>query len=226
MKQTPTEKGENAAPSARERLLSAALEVFAKHGYDDASTREITEAAGTNVASINYYFGSKLELYTELVRTRARECQNLRMEAVRDAQAANCDVQGIFRAFIHVHLCRSFGAGGPETDMALFFNELTTQGPGFETIMEEMIHPTHKVLTELLIENYPEMTPEKATLCIGSLMAQVVHFIRNRPVMKSINDRNDYANSVEELCDHIVDLTFHGLDGIFADKIITGEVSK
>jgi AcrR family transcriptional regulator len=226
MEQSATTKGENATPSARERLLDAALKVFASHGYDDASTREITEAAGTNVASINYYFGSKLELYTELVRTRARACQQMRMDAVKEAQAAGGDVKQIVRAFIHVHLCRSFGEDGPETDMALFFNEFATQGPGFTIIMEEMIHPTHKILSGLLIDSYHGMTAEKATLCIGSLMGQMVQFIRNRPIMKSINDRNDYPPSVEDLCDHIVDLTFHGLDGLFASGKSGGEEAK
>lgn len=207
-----TAQGQTPPLPARERLLAAALTVFAKCGYDDASTREITEAAGTNVASVNYYFGSKQELYTELVRARARKCQRLRMDAVKTAQAANLNVEGIFRAFIHVHLSRSFGEDGPETDMALFFHEFTSQGPGFPIILEEMIHPAHKVLTGLLIENYPGMTIDKATLCIGSLMAQVVHFIRNRPVMEAINEQSANRLSADSLCDHIIELTFHGLD--------------
>ena len=99
----------------------------------------------------------------------------------------------------------------PATDMALFFHEFTNQGPGFGIIMEEMVHPAHKVLTDLLMEHYPAMTLEKATLCIVSLMAQVVHFTRNRPVMKSINVPNTCELSADALCDHIIELTFHGL---------------
>jgi AcrR family transcriptional regulator len=48
---------------SRERLLQAALALFAQHGFSKTSTREIAEAAQTNVAAISYYFGDKAGLY-------------------------------------------------------------------------------------------------------------------------------------------------------------------
>jgi len=48
---------------ARERLLLAALRLFAEKGYKAASTREIAQAAGANIAAISYYFGDKAGLY-------------------------------------------------------------------------------------------------------------------------------------------------------------------
>jgi TetR/AcrR family transcriptional regulator, regulator of cefoperazone and chloramphenicol sensitivity len=48
---------------SRERLLLAAMRLFAEHGYARASTREIALAAGANVAAISYYFGDKAGLY-------------------------------------------------------------------------------------------------------------------------------------------------------------------
>ena len=48
---------------ARERLLRAAVKLFADKGFAKASTREIAQAAGTNVAAISYYFGDKAGLY-------------------------------------------------------------------------------------------------------------------------------------------------------------------
>lgn len=52
-----------AATDARQRLLEAALALFAEHGYSGASTRSIAQAAGTNLAAIRYYFGDKQGLY-------------------------------------------------------------------------------------------------------------------------------------------------------------------
>ncbi len=48
---------------SRERLRQAALALFAHQGYSKTSTREIAEAAHTNVAAISYYFGDKAGLY-------------------------------------------------------------------------------------------------------------------------------------------------------------------
>lgn len=48
---------------ARERLRDAALSLFAQKGYARTATREIAEAAHTNLGAISYYFGDKAGLY-------------------------------------------------------------------------------------------------------------------------------------------------------------------
>ncbi len=48
---------------ARQRLLAAALRLFAQQGFAKTSTRELAEAASVNVAAISYYFGDKAGLY-------------------------------------------------------------------------------------------------------------------------------------------------------------------
>src|SRR4051812_27091301 len=48
---------------SRERLLQAAMRLFAAQGFSKTSTREIAQAASANVAAISYYFGDKAGLY-------------------------------------------------------------------------------------------------------------------------------------------------------------------
>lgn len=48
---------------SRERLLLTAMRLFAEQGFGATSTRGIALAAGTNIASISYYFGDKAGLY-------------------------------------------------------------------------------------------------------------------------------------------------------------------
>lgn len=52
---------------ARLKLIHAAVELFADHGYDGASTRDIAAAAKQNIAAINYYFGGKEGLYAAVL---------------------------------------------------------------------------------------------------------------------------------------------------------------
>src|SRR5579862_3307547 len=52
----------------RTKLLDSAGQVFADFGYHAATVREICARAGVNIALVNYYFGDKLELYTEVLR--------------------------------------------------------------------------------------------------------------------------------------------------------------
>jgi AcrR family transcriptional regulator len=55
----------------RERLIEAAVTVFAERGYAGASVRAICQRAKANPAAIKYYFGSKEGLYQEVLRTAA-----------------------------------------------------------------------------------------------------------------------------------------------------------
>ena len=48
---------------SRERLLLAAMRLFGEQGFAKTSTREIAQAAGTNLGAISYHFGDKGNLY-------------------------------------------------------------------------------------------------------------------------------------------------------------------
>jgi AcrR family transcriptional regulator len=54
--------------ASRERILQAATELFAEHGYDATSTRSIAEASGLNIATVAYHVGNKSDLYREVMR--------------------------------------------------------------------------------------------------------------------------------------------------------------
>jgi TetR/AcrR family transcriptional regulator len=53
--------------AARDRLLGAALQLFARKGFESASVRELAEAAKVTRPTLYYHFGSKEGLYLELV---------------------------------------------------------------------------------------------------------------------------------------------------------------
>ncbi|MCL2518312.1 MAG: TetR/AcrR family transcriptional regulator [Oscillospiraceae bacterium] len=50
----------------QESLINAALNVFGRNGYKKASIADITDEAGIAKGTINYYFGSKKNLYLYL----------------------------------------------------------------------------------------------------------------------------------------------------------------
>lgn len=44
------------------KIMKVAMQIFAEKGYNGASVRDIAQASKVNLAMINYYFGSKLQL--------------------------------------------------------------------------------------------------------------------------------------------------------------------
>ena len=72
--------------SSKDRLLQGALTCIAQQGYAATSSRDIARAAGANVASINYHFGSK----DTLVNAALSQCfgmWNQRVEQAFEAAA-------------------------------------------------------------------------------------------------------------------------------------------
>jgi AcrR family transcriptional regulator len=54
----------------REEILTRALDVIAREGFRGASVKELADAVGLSQAGLLHYFGSKEELFTEILRKR------------------------------------------------------------------------------------------------------------------------------------------------------------
>lgn len=55
----------------RRALLDKAEFLFAEHGFEGTSIRDLAKEAGMNLAMISYYFGSKEKLFEALVEDRS-----------------------------------------------------------------------------------------------------------------------------------------------------------
>lgn len=68
---TATKRGPYAkGREKREQILQRALDVIGREGYRGASVKELAEAVGLSQAGLLHYFGSKEELFTEILRKR------------------------------------------------------------------------------------------------------------------------------------------------------------
>ncbi len=74
----------------RERLLDAALQVFAEKGLHGATTKDLASAAGVAPGLIYHYFSSKEELLFEVIRKRGflPQMRTILSEAPADRPAA------------------------------------------------------------------------------------------------------------------------------------------
>jgi AcrR family transcriptional regulator len=54
----------------REEILESALDVIGRNGYQNASLKQIAALVGVTPAALLHYFGSKEELFTEVLRKR------------------------------------------------------------------------------------------------------------------------------------------------------------
>src|ERR1700677_5396603 len=88
--------------ATKQQVLAAAERLFALHGFQNVSVRDITAEAGVNLASVNYHFGSKDALLFEIFRRRTSELNRDRARMLHEAtdrHDGKPPVREILRAF-------------------------------------------------------------------------------------------------------------------------------
>jgi AcrR family transcriptional regulator len=99
----PAPLNEAEAVATRNLVFVAAERLFALHGFQGVSVRDITAEAGVNLASINYHFGSKDALLFDIFNRRTAELNRLRAKMLHEANSAHAGkppVRAILQALI------------------------------------------------------------------------------------------------------------------------------
>lgn len=76
---------EEAQAATKAAVFAAAERLFALHGFQNVSVRDITAEASVNLASVNYHFGSKDALLFEIFRKRTGELNRERARMLHEA---------------------------------------------------------------------------------------------------------------------------------------------
>jgi len=103
----------NSSASTKERILTAAEVLFAQRGFDGGSLRQLTTAAGVNLAAVNYHFGSKDKLVEEVFRRRLDALNANRLAALAEvAGKPDTTLEDVLDAFIRPALELSSDGSG------------------------------------------------------------------------------------------------------------------
>jgi AcrR family transcriptional regulator len=88
-------------PAARRRrqLLDVALDVFAAKGFHQTSMEEVADAAGVTKPVLYQHFGSKRELYLELLEDVGGQMMAAVAKAVASARTPHQEVEAGFEAY-------------------------------------------------------------------------------------------------------------------------------
>jgi TetR/AcrR family transcriptional regulator len=122
------------ADSAREALLGAAERVFARAGFNGATTAAIAEAAGVPKSNLHYHFGSKHELYHEVL---ARTLHDWLVPM--DSLVAEAEPRTALAAYIRAKMAMS--AERPDASR-VFANELLHGAPVLGELMRTELRAT------------------------------------------------------------------------------------
>jgi AcrR family transcriptional regulator len=195
-----------ASDPTREKLLDVAGRVFAARGYQAVTVREICAAAGANVAAINYHFGDKFGLYTEVLWQSVQAAQ---VEAIQNALDQNAPPEDVLRAVIRARLRGVWRGDLPDWHFRIMAHELAQPTPALRPLINKVARPIFKRLLEL-IGGMIGLPPNDDTtrLCAISVVGQNLAYVFAGPLLSGIwPDLKMTPEQVERIADHIADFS-------------------
>ena len=148
----------------RKRILDAAEQVFAAHGFEGASIREIAEKAGVQGALVHHHGGKKTELFFTVVSRRADELSALRLAALQACRDAGpITLRCVIASFVGPFLKKT-QHGGPEW---LAYGRLiahVSSDERWRPIAKACFDPT----AEIFLHEISQLLPNKSRVAIGA----------------------------------------------------------
>jgi len=201
-----------AEDSSRDRIVVAAMQLFAERGFEGTSVRDITKAAGCGVAAVNYYFGGKEKLYEEAFRALFSEIQERRMEAIKAAVAADpdMDLEGFLRSFSAAFLEPLMDESRGALFIAFMAREMGDRRMSAEVFVNEFIRPFMAVSMRELGRFAPAMKTNNMMLSLMSVVGQLIHILKVIE-MASHGELTMPIESVDDYVEHIVRFSAAGI---------------
>ena len=197
----------------RERLLDAASEVFAEKGYRDATVKQICGAAEANIAAVNYYFGSKENLYAEAWRRAFHRCQEAHPPDGGMPEDAPPEerLRGRIRALIHQV------ADEDNQAFRIAHKEMAEPTGLLKEVKRECLRPVREAMTELIGELLgPHAPPKWVNFCQASIAGQCFGVVRHARRGKSCGPPppplEEVRRDVDGYAEHVYRFSLAGIE--------------
>jgi AcrR family transcriptional regulator len=191
--------------STRDKLLETAEQVFAERGYYKTTVREIAKRSGANIAAVNYHFGDKLGLYSEVLH----HLLAARVEPIEAALDQNAPPEDVLRLVIRTRLRSVSGTTLPDWHFRILMHEFAQPSPLMARVVKEVSRPIFMRLLELT-GKFIGLPPddEKTRLCAFSVMGQVLLYVMQTPLLlRILPELKMTPEQVDRVTDHIVDFS-------------------
>jgi AcrR family transcriptional regulator len=195
--------------STAQRILEAAEKIFGEQGYRCATVRDILEAAGVrNIAAVNYYFGSKENLYVTVVKYAHRHCIN---KVPMPDWPPGTPARQRLTDFVRVMCRRVFLSDRPWSHQ-LMLRELVEPTRACSEVVEEYVRPLTNTLSAILSELLPHLPVGEHYRYTCSIMGQILIYRTHREFLRHLLGQETFDHiDVEKLAMHVTEFSLAGL---------------
>lgn len=201
---------------AKRKLLDAAEQLFADKGFEAVSVRDITELAKTNVAAVNYHFGSRDALLT-LVMMRSMlpvtEERIARLDALEKKMAGKAaPLEEIVDAMVRPLITQ---VRKSELNERLFYKLIgriiTQQGDGLPNPIEEQLKQVVDRFTRAFAMALPSLDQENLVWRIHFMAGGMIHMLSHQDVLYRLTNGAAGAPTMEATLSRFIRFAVAGL---------------
>jgi TetR/AcrR family transcriptional regulator, regulator of cefoperazone and chloramphenicol sensitivity len=198
----------------RGRLLEAAGEIFAEKGFRNATIAEICLKAETNVAAVNYHFGSKEALYSEAWRHAF--ARSVEAHPPDGGVAADAPPEERLRGQVASLLRRIVDPDNRE--FRFMQREFSNPTGLLEEVMREEIRPLQQ-RTEGLVRELlgPQVTDQEVQFCEVGIISQCINpvVVRSRRYPGEENQDGPLRiDDIEAYARHVLTFSLAGIAAV------------
>lgn len=205
---------DSSSDASRDRLLRAAIEVFAERGFRDGTVREISGRAEVNIASVNYYFGSKEKLYAESLNLAFRQANAL--YPLQDAMDASLPAETRLAAFIKILLKKLLDESALGLHTRLIMREIVEPTNALDDVVKTAIAPQFQLVRELVLALLGPHSPDLAVQrVVLSILAQCLMYRHSRAVVDRLCPQVIASpEAIEQTAAHILRFSLAAIQGL------------
>lgn len=180
--------------STRGKILDAAERVFSIRGCDAATTREIAREADVPLGLMSYHFGTKDDLYTEVIGRRAEQHVAdilAAMAAVKQrAGDGEVDVRALVEAFFRPIVEKSMSGGPGWRAYIRLLSRTANESPTHPHVaaFRKIYNPVPQEFIRLLKERFPKARPENIYWAHYVMTSAIIHMLVESRTLEQLSD--------------------------------------
>jgi AcrR family transcriptional regulator len=199
--------------STRQKILLTAGPIFARKGFAQTTVREICELAGTNLASINYYFGDKEKLYIEVLML-AQELQ-VQQNPLPDFEP-DTSAEEKLHLLIGTLLNRIVAMQTEPWQVRLILREVLQPTSASKGLMDTYFRPYFEAILSVVDELFGYPVPMDVRQQIGvSIIGQCMIYRTSAEMMSQMLTPSEISHfSIDALTKHITEFSLSAIAGM------------
>lgn len=209
------------ANQVKNALLEVAQKLFIEQSYSAVSTREIAQLANQNLGSIQYYFGSKADLFIATIEhmMHSNACFHSNIDLNKkirsQSEAISCIVNFIWHFLNYI-----LNPQGPQA-CRLMFREVLAENSQDPEMLKALVasvannftQPIQESLIKVLSRINPKLNKAQILLCMHSIIGQCTFYLSHRLFIEFLT-KTDLSTDKEfkKIFEHVVKFSLRALE--------------